>query len=305
MKRLLRTGAAVCLVGLGLGIAMPIGSAAPGPSVRSLHAAIAPPPGAQSNETLIIPDIDVSDRTAHQLGVRAGDFLEISSTAIGPWQRVRIAHVYQPVLYPAEVDAQSVDVRLHLPDLESLLHEGDAVDSIVVRLRDPGRAGEVAARLNTVAAGFRAYTSADLARRNSGTFEVVARFHRAISVVAILASGVFLMTIMTLRGEELHRQVGVMRLIGTSPRTVAATVALIATGIALLGSLLGIGLGYLLSAAINTYYRYAFDTRLVFSRITPPLLAAVGLISVLLGLAAGAMVAWRLLRQSPLRQLGR
>ncbi|HLN11765.1 MAG TPA: hypothetical protein VK587_01165, partial [bacterium] len=71
------------------------------------------------------------------------------------------------------------------------------------------------------------------------------------------------------------------------------------------GSLVGVAFGYGLSALINAYYRALFDTPLVFSEITVPvLLAAVGL-SVALGVAAGAATAWRLLRRRPLEQLGR
>jgi len=252
-----------------------------------------------------LPGIAMSERSARQLGLHEGAILEIAAGATGPWLRVRLARVYRPTLYPSELALRTVDVRLHLPDLQALEGGADEVDSIVVRLRRPAQANVVAARLNAAALGFRAYTSADLARRNSSTFEVIARFHRAISAVSILASSVFLLAIMTLRGEGLRRQVGLMRLVGISRASVAGTVLLIATGVALLGSAVGIGLGYAVSAAINGYYRRLFDTTLVFSQITPALLADVAGLSVMLGVAAGALTAWRLLRQPPLRQIGR
>jgi putative ABC transport system permease protein len=249
--------------------------------------------------------VSVSERTARRLGIREGDLLEMSADVAGPWRRVRVERIYRPVLYPSEVAEQGVDIRLHLPDLQTLTGAGDEVDSIVVRLRDPDRSPDTAARLNTLALGYRAYTSADLAARNSSTFEVIARFHRAISAVAILASSVFLLTIMTLRGEELRQQVGLMRLVGISPRSVAAAILLIAAGVALLGSGIGIGIGAVLSTAINVYYRRLFDTDLLFSQVTPGLLVATSALSVTLGIAAGGLTAWRLLRRPPLDQIGR
>ncbi len=254
---------------------------------------------------LDLPGIALSERSARRLGLREGDLLEISASPTGPWRTIRVAHVYRPTLYPSELALRSVDVRLHLPDLQALQGGTDEVDSIIVRLRDPARAGAVAARLTSAGLGFRAYTSADLARRNSSTFEVIARFHRAISAVSLLASSVFLLAIMTLRGEELRRQVGLMRLLGISRRSVGGAVLLIATGVALLGSAAGIGLGYVLSAAINGYYRRLFDTTLIFSQITPSLLVQVAVLSVALGVAAGALTAWRLFRRPPLEQVGR
>ncbi len=253
----------------------------------------------------VVPGIAVSEHSARLLGVREGDVLELAASPAGPWMPVRIERIYRPALYPSELALRSVDIRLHLPDLQALLGGADEVDSIVVRLHRPGAAPVIAARLDAAGLGVRAYTSADLARRNSSTFEVIARFHRAISIVTILASGVFLLTIMTLRGEELRRQVGVMQLVGISRTTIAGAVLLIATGVVLLGTAAGIGLGYAFSEAINAYYRHVFDTDLRFSEIMVSLLNEVTLLSIALGLAAGALTAWRLLRRRPLDQVGR
>jgi putative ABC transport system permease protein len=269
------------------------------------HAAVgvAGSPGAPAG----LPDAAISDRTAKALGVAAGDTVEVAATAAGPWRRVRIAQIYRPLLYPTEVADRDADVRLHLPDLQALTGIGDAADSIVVRLR-PGAAGTpagIAADVTAMGLGLHAYTSADLARRNSTSFEVVARFHRAIGAIAVLAGSVFLVTIMTLRGEEMRREVGTMRLVGIGGRTVTAAIVMIAAAVAAAGSAAGVGLAYLLSFAINAYYRRAFDTDLVFSRVTWSLIGDAAALSVLLGLAAGALTAWRLLRRRPLEQLGR
>lgn len=251
------------------------------------------------------PPLALTDRSARLLGVTAGDLVELSLTAAGPWHAFPVAQVYRPAEYPTEISRTRVDVRLHLADLQAIGGGRDDVDSVVVRVRRPARGADVAARLNALPMGFRAYTAADLAARGSTTFEVIARFHRAISVVTIVASSVFLLAIMALRGEEMRRQVGLMRLVGISRRSVAAAVLLIASAVALAGSLVGVGLGYVLSAAINLYYQRLFDTPLVFSQITLPLVAETVALSVVLGIAAGAVTAWRLLRRRPLEQLGR
>ena len=256
-----------------------------------------------------IPDdpwpVFLSERAAHRLGIGPEDHVEIALRPTGPWRAARVALVYRPVRYPTDVGRAAIDIRLHLPDLQALLGRGDEVDSVVVRLRTPGDAAAVAARLNAADLGFRAYTSDDLAARSSSTFEVITRFHRAIGIVTILASSVFLLAIMTLKGEEMRRQVGAMRLIGIAPRTIAGTMLMIATGVALVGSAVGIGIGALLSLAINAYYRRLFDTDLVFSRITVDLLGRATALSVLLGIAAGTITAWRLLRRAPLDRVGR
>jgi hypothetical protein len=75
--------------------------------------------------------------------------------------------------------------------------------------------------------------------------------------------------------------------------------------IAVVGSVLGAGLAFLAGAATNAYYRRFFDTDLVFSLITPRIVAfSIGL-SLLLGIAAGGAAAWRLVRTRPLVLWGR
>lgn len=261
-------------------------------------------PGAAAASEGVWP-VFFSDRAARQLGVHVGDPVELARGPVGPWQAARVAQVYRPVRYPTDVSRTRIDLRLHLPDLQTLTGRGDEVDSIVVRLQTPAHAPATAARFNAAGLGLRAYTSADLAVRNSTTFVVITRFHRAIGLVTILASSIFLLTIMALKGEELRRQVGALRLIGISARTITGAMLGIATGVSLLGTAAGVGIGYVLSEAINAYYRHLFDTDLVFSRITPGLVGLATALSVMLGIAAGAATAWRLLRPAPLDQIGR
>ena len=288
----------------------------------ALLAAAIPAVAGVPREDLRPPGVDVavSGRTARALGVGAGDAIDIAPTAAGPWRRARVAQLYHPRLYPTEVADRDADIRLHLPDLEAVAGgaggasgelggaarprpaaapAADDVDSVVVRLRDPAAAPRVAAEITTMELGVHAYTSTDLARRNSSSFEVIERFHRAIGAVAVLASSVFLVTIMALRGEEMRREVGMMRLMGLSSRTVAAAVLLIAAAIA------GAGLASVLSLGINAYYRRLFDTDIVFSQVTWRLVAGAAALSIALGIGAGALTAWRLLRRRPLDQIGR
>jgi putative ABC transport system permease protein len=71
------------------------------------------------------------------------------------------------------------------------------------------------------------------------------------------------------------------------------------------GSILGIGLALVAGAITNAYYQHFFDTALVFSVITPRIVGlGVGL-SLVLGLAAGAVAAARLVRTRPMVRWGR
>ena len=62
---------------------------------------------------------------------------------------------------------------------------------------------------------------------------------------------------------------------------------------------------WLAGAATNSYYRHYFDTELIFSLITPRILLFSMCLSLGLGLAAGAVAAWRLVRTPPMVLWGR
>ena len=88
-------------------------------------------------------------------------------------------------------------------------------------------------------------------------------------------------------------------------RTIFWALVLEAALVSVLGSVLGAGLAWLAGAATNSYYRRYFDTELIFSLITPRIVLFSVCLSLLLGLAAGALAAWRLVRTPPMVLWGR
>jgi putative ABC transport system permease protein len=134
---------------------------------------------------------------------------------------------------------------------------------------------------------------------------VVSRFHRAIAVITIVASAVFLLCVMLLKVEERRLDAAVMRFVGVRRRTIFYALLLEAAVLALAGSVLGIGIAFVAGAVTNAYYRRFFDTQLIFSVITPRIVGVGVGLSLALGLAAGAIAAARLVRTRPMVLWGR
>jgi putative ABC transport system permease protein len=153
--------------------------------------------------------------------------------------------------------------------------------------------------------GYEAYASRAIASRSSQTFLVVSRFHRAIAVITIVASAVFLLCIMLLKVEERRMDAAVMRFVGVRRRTIFGVLLLEAALVAVVGSVVGTALAFVAGAATNAYYRRFFDTALTFSLITPDIVLFSVALSLGLGLAAGAAAAWRLVHTRPMVLWGR
>jgi putative ABC transport system permease protein len=250
-------------------------------------------------------EIAVERAAAERLRLAVGDTVRLGASPVSLPRLAVIAAIYEPRPDPAEISRQALGVRLHLPDLAGLLSAPDRVDRFGIGLV-PGVSADSAVRaLNRLAFGFRAHASAVIASESSQTFKVVSRFHRAIAVITIVASAVFLLCIMLLKVEERRLDAAVMRFVGVRRRTIFGAVVLEAALIAALGSALGAGLAFLAGAATNAYYRRFFDTELIFSLITPRIVVFSVCLSLLLGVAAGAVAAWRLVRTSPMVLWGR
>jgi len=252
-----------------------------------------------------VSEIAVERHLARELGLSVGDTLRLGPTPDSVATLVRVAAVYEPRPDPAEIARRERHLRMHVPDLASLLGLPDRVDRLSIGLNPGISSDSSVAALNRTAFGYRAYATTAIASESSQTFLVVSRFHRAIAVITIVASAVFLLCIMLLKVEERRLDAAVMRFIGVRRRTIFGALLLEAAVVAAFGSILGTGLAYLAGAATNAYYGRFFDTRLIFSLITPELVLFSVALSLALGIAAGALAAWRLVHTRPLVLWGR
>lgn len=247
-----------------------------------------------------LPGVAVERRLAERFHVGVGDSVALTPAADRPPRWYRIEAVYEPRPDPATALRGEFQVRFHLPEIARLLDAGDRVDRVAVAIR-PGVAADSAAfRLNQLAFGYRAYPSATIAAESSQTFAVVSRFHRAIGLIAIMASAIFLLCIMLLKVEERRLDAAVMRMIGISRTTIFKAFVLEAAFVAAIGSVVGVALAWLAGTITNAVYQRRFETALVFSYLTPDIIAlGVGL-SLGLGVLVGALAAARLVRTRPL-----
>ena len=108
-----------------------------------------------------------------------------------------------------------------------------------------------------------------------------------------------------LKVEERRRDVAALRLMGISRRTVMRSVIIEAALLALVGSALGIGVGWLGSLFVNWYYRGVYRTPVAFSIITPSIVTLAVTLSLVLGITAGILASLRLVRTPPLVLFGR
>jgi putative ABC transport system permease protein len=244
--------------------------------------------------------VAIDERLAADAHLAVGDRIVLTATPGGPGDTVIISALVRRRADPSEVARAEYRVRMHLGELQRLVGYGDRVDRFAVATASAGGTDSALKTINDAAFGFHAYRSRDIAVETSRTFLVVSRFHRAIGVITIVASAIFLLCIMLLKVDERRRDVAALRLMGISARSIIRSVMVEAALVAVVGSGVGVALGWASSRLINWHYRGVYRTPLSFALVTPSIVSLAVALSLVLGLVAGYLAAQRLVRQPPL-----
>jgi putative ABC transport system permease protein len=238
--------------------------------------------------------IAIDERLAADAHITIGDRLIVSMTPGGAGDTVIVGAIVRRRADPSEVARAEYRAIMHLDELQSLVGYGDRVDRFAVATRGGAATDSAVRRINDVAFGFQAFRSRDIAVETSRTFLVVSRFHRAIGVITIVASAIFLLCIMLLKVDERRRDVAALRLLGISARSIVRSVMVEAALVAVVGSGVGVALGWIAAQLINWHYRAVYRTPLAFALVTPGIVALAVMLSLVLGLAAGLVASQRL-----------
>lgn len=252
--------------------------------------------------------IAVDEAFAAAAHLKIGDRAQISALPGAPAavaETVVVGAIVRRGADPSEVARGDFVARIHLDQLQRISGYGDRVDRFAIAAKPSADIGRTLGRINHVAFGFRAYRSRDIAVETSRTFQVVSRFHRAIGVITIVASSIFLLCIMVLKVEERRRDIAALRLMGISRASVMRSIVIEAALVAVLGSGLGVALGWAASLFVNWHYQALYRTPLYFSIITPAVIALAVTLSLVLGVGAGVLASLRLVRTPPLVLFGR
>lgn len=252
-----------------------------------------------------IRGIAIDARMAEDLGLRPGSVVRLSGKPGIPGDSVRVDAVFERKADPAEVARREYRIRTHVDQLQTLLGLDDRVDRFAVGVPDSVSVDSAIARINHVAFGFRAHKSAAVAVQSSRTFRVVERFHKAIGLITVVASAVFLLCLLLLSVEERRRDIAALRLMGISQGTVVRAIVMEAALVSIIGSVIGAAIGWIASVIVNTHFQQVYRTPLLFALLTPEIFAFATLTSLVLGIGAGALAAWRLVRTPPLTLMGR
>lgn len=216
-------------------------------------------------------------------------------------RQFRIAGLYEPIPDPLKFNVDRLETRLHLDDLLQLIADpndpsaADAVSAINVSLADPSEGAAFSRALWAKTPFLRAVPTRD---SEDSTFQVIDRFHTAIAVVTVVGSTAFLLALMVIRAEERKETVGVLRLIGISRKTILTEVVVEGLLVAIAGAAVGVLIAAGAQHEVNRFFQARYNTALVFMRVSPRIAARSIAVAIPVGVVAGTVASWTLLRRN-------
>lgn len=204
-------------------------------------------PAASASASL--PGIVVGQELARSLRLYLGDEVNVVTPLgdlgpTGPMPKsrpFRVAGIFYSGMY--EYDMKFAYVTL--PAAQRFLGAADSASGVEITVREPERAQEVAARIERVSGpGLRVRAWQEL---NKNLFGALALEKLAMFIalgIAILVASFCIVGTLTLMVQEKGREVAILKAMGTGDRAIVSIFVLEGTLIGVLGSVLGLGLGY-------------------------------------------------------------
>ena len=257
------------------------------------------------------PQVLLSRQLMEQGHIRVGDLVTLAGDARGSRSaEFQVVGVYEPTPDPRKFAAKRLEARLHLPDLAALTDEAgdrlgaespDAVNLALVNARD---AGGVVSAVESRAPGL-VVRSTSSSTSGGDPFVVLDRFQWAIAVVTVIGSTAFLLALMVMRAEERRDIIGILRLMGIPRRSILVEVLFEGLLIAMAGAIFGVMVATAGEGVVNRFFQWRYDTTLVFVRVTVPIAWKSVAFAVPLGVIAGLVASWTLLRRDVTSLVGR
>ncbi len=201
------------------------------------------------------------------------------------------------------------DDCLYLPYSTAARLGGSRVSSYVVTMADEDRMDESKAALERALTDFfgsddyfTVITMSELVDTMTGMINILVGVLAGIAAISLVVGGIGIMNIMLVSVTERTREIGVRKSLGAKERTIMEQFVIEAAVTSALGGLIGIGLGYLLSAAATAVVARLMEEALTVAPTPFAVLMAFS-ISAGIGVLFGYLPAKKAARLNPIDAL--
>ncbi|MEM0002314.1 MAG: FtsX-like permease family protein [Desulfurococcaceae archaeon] len=254
------------------------------------------------------PEAVIGKALADRLNITVGD--NVTLTVNETQMSLRITGIYESGLQFFE----ATNIYVPLNYVQRITGVTGAFSEILVKLENPSLAQDVASTIQSMYPDLRAIVQTMQIQQVTQVLSTLSTFFITIGLIAIIAGGFGVANTMLINVFERTREIGILRAIGASSRTILSLFLVEAVLFGLMGGVIGIAIGLLLAHALPSYFplqtasRVMPGARRLSSSLTQvtinPLITWENVVfSIVLGvcvsLIAGLYPAWRASRVKP------
>ncbi len=198
----------------------------------------------------------------------------------------------------AKDDLTDSVIAMHIDDARDLADiDKDTVQDFIVQLTDPEKEDQVAQTIRFKWPDeFDVWTTAETSEMLDEILGTIDQFLWIISFIALAIAGVGIVNTMLIAVKERMKEFGVLRAMGWTQDDVLQLVVMESIMLGLAGGIIGVALGYALTAVIST----ALPFQLV---VSPELALSAFLFSGTAGLVGGVYPAWKASKMDPIKAI--
>lgn len=232
------------------------------------------------------------------VGVAGYDFAEKYDLGIGDYFTVKeMSFEIVGIIEKSDISDVDDGMIVSIEDLQEIL-DTDTYQMAYVVPEDLTETEDVAEAIEDAGDGLNAITSMEIARQVGSLIGQISFFVIGIGSIAAFVGGIGVMNTMIMAIIERRREIGVMKAIGASNFTVLKQILVESALISSLGGVLGIGIGFGGSLALN-----AFTGGMISAVVSPALALGAFLFALALGVVGGLYPAWKAARLDPVEAL--
>lgn len=266
-------------------------------------------------------EVLIDNNIAKDFDLKRGDQIEVGRTAAGPYMMFNISGIFDSELSGTGISADLFFMIMHLSELQTItgmdvvVENGtrkvvDRVDSVSLSLQldlrtSEKKVNEYKKELEDRYPFYHVVTKSDRLTMMEQQMTIVNGFFLAIGGVSMMIGLLFVTCVMFMSVIERTNEIGMLRAIGISKRTVFVQILLESVFIVLVGAAFGIIPGYFGSLLGADYIRNTVgvtETLVVFS---PPAVAQLFVMVILLGSLISMAPAWGAMRLDIIKSLKR
>jgi putative ABC transport system permease protein len=235
-----------------------------------------------------------SDRDFAILGNKLADTYKkvVGSTIEVNGKKLKVIGIF------GKSDIMDSYMAIHIDDAREFAgYDKETVQDFIVQLTDPQKEEQIATTIKFKWPDkLEVWTTSEMSNILDDMMGIIDQFFWIIALIALAIAGVGIVNTMLIAVKERIVEFGVLRSMGWTQDDVLSLVVTESVLLGLTGGLIGVGLGYAVTAALSIVLPFA-------PLVTLELSASAFLFSAAAGLVGGVYPAWRASKMDPIRAL--